>query len=362
MTGTLFREYVDKWFKALAKNWVDTMNGERTTLTYFYKTMLRTEYSPISKWAAISAKLTRVTADMVALGSQLPVKTRDAIERYSGDLPKMGMKLFKNEKDISDINVMKAQGRPDSEIVDKLFNDTPKAVTGIWEAIEDAFLRMISTGVALLNSDDRPGLGIRVNIGIPDDNFLKAGITWDKATATPLTDVTNVIDFAETKGDKFVAAMLSKKTLGQMAKSNEGKLLYARYIGSPVTDPTKMALPGRSQFKTAFEDEFGIKLIEVNRTIRYEKDGKQVAVKPFDEDNMVFLTTEQVGTLYYGTLAEETNPVAGVAYTKVDNFILLSKYSKNDPLEEATTSQAIVFPGIDNVDQIYILDTMETTK
>lgn len=358
---SLFRQYIDKWFKPVAKALVDTVNGTKTAPTYLFKTMLKKEYSPTMKWASISAKLTNVAADFVTMDSELPIKKRDSIERAQGDIPKAGMKLFKGERDLSDLDIMIAQGRPETEIVGKVFDDTKKSVTGVWEAMEDAFLRGISTGTALMADETRPGLGVRINYGIPEENFTKATITWDKANATPLSEIESRIDAASDKGDTLTVAMTSRKVVNNMLKSTEGKLMYAGYIGSIVTDPTKIALPSRKQFADAFDNKFGIKLIEVDRTIRYEKDGKQTIVRPFDEDNIVFLTSEQIGTLYYGKLAEETRPVPGVAYQKVDEYILVSKFSKNDPLEEATTSQAIAIPALDNVDSIYIHDTMEVT-
>ena len=62
----------------------------------------------------------------------------------------------------------------------------------------------------------------------------------------------------------------------------------------------------------------------------------------------------------YGTLAEETNPVAGVNYQKSGSHILVAKYSKTDPLKEFTTAQALALPVIDGVDSIYILHADST--
>jgi hypothetical protein len=51
-----------------------------------------------------------------------------------------------------------------------------------------------------------------------------------------------------------------------------------------------------------------------------------------------------------------------VTYQKVDGYILVSKYSKNDPLREFTSSQALVLPVIENVDTIYILNTLDALE
>ena len=81
-----------------------------------------------------------------------------------------------------------------------------------------------------------------------------------------------------------------------------------------------------------------------------------------EEAHIVGLPGENVGRLVYGTLAEETNPVAGVNYQKSGSHILVAKYSKTDPLKEFTTAQALALPVIDGVDGIYILHANSTGK
>ena len=78
-----------------------------------------------------------------------------------------------------------------------------------------------------------------------------------------------------------------------------------------------------------------------------------------NDNKIIFLPSEEVGALVYGTLAEETNPVTGVMYTKANEYVLVSKYSKNDPLQEYTSSQALCLPVIEGVDEIYQMDVTE---
>ena len=60
--------------------------------------------------------------------------------------------------------------------------------------------------------------------------------------------------------------------------------------------------------------------------------------------------TPNVGSFVWGTLAEDTNRVAGVQYSNVDSYKLISKYSKNEPsLQEVTAGQAICLPVIEDV-------------
>ena len=76
--------------------------------TYLFKTMLRKVYSPDQKWEGTSAKTTYVAADMVAMDSPLPIKSRPTVATSNGKLPKVGMKKKLQETDINNINIMKA--------------------------------------------------------------------------------------------------------------------------------------------------------------------------------------------------------------------------------------------------------------
>ena len=60
-----------------------------------YKDLLEPVYSADGRWSSILAEYTRVAADVVSLDSELPLKSRDAIETAHGEIPKMGMKLYK---------------------------------------------------------------------------------------------------------------------------------------------------------------------------------------------------------------------------------------------------------------------------
>ena len=96
--------------------------------------------------------------------------------------------------------------------------------------------------------------------------------------------------------------------------------------------------------------------MKIDRTVYFEKNGKRTPVKPFNADKLVFLSSTQVGSLVWGTLAEVTNPVNGVNYQTLDQYKLISEYSTTKPLIEHTTGEALVIPVIENVDMIYTID------
>ena len=333
--------------------------------TYLHKTMLRKVYSPDQKWEGTSAKTTYVAADMVAMDSPLPIKKRGSIATSNGKLPKVGMKKIMRETEINTVNIMKAhyatattdeaKKAEKRRILQNLTNDGVACSVGIDEKNEANFLTGLSDGVVLVEDEENAGTGLRVDYGYLDENtfgtIVKGHVSYE--------DFENVKKKADADGNTIVKVMIATSKLNEIRKERWARELVADAEDKVYTDTTTLKVPSKKKFIAALEDEFDIKVEEVDRTVIFEKNGKQKSVKPWNAERIIFLCNEEVGSLVYGTLAEATNPVEGVKYATVDEYKLISKYSKTDPLQEFTNGQALVLPVIEDVDQIYILDCTE---
>lgn len=360
MNASLFLEYIDKYFKPVISKITEKINGKSKEETLLHKTMLSEEYSADMSWNAAELNRSIVAADVVSMDSSLPLKRRDSFGLATGKLPKIGIKYRKGEKTISDINIMAARGANEATIAGKIFDDVSKVIKGIDTRTEIMFLQGLSTGQTVVDDPDNVGTGIRVSYGYKDKNrFKNLGEKWESAHGgeTPNDDVRQLFDKAEADGNSIGLVMLSKRYFDLWRNSMQGKMLTANYNKQVYTDKALLAVPSRQNFLEALEDEYGCKFRVVNSTFKVERqNGERVNVKPWEEANIVALPGENVGRLVYGTLAEETNPVAGVSYQKSGSHILVAKYSKTDPLEEYTTGQALCIPVIDGADGIYLLD------
>lgn len=357
---SLFQEYVEKYFQLVVGQVTEKFNDKAKEEVLMHKTMLTEEYSADMTWKSTDINHSVVAADYVSLGSRFPLKKRDTISRAEGRLPKAGIKFRKDEKDITDINIMIARGAQEESIAGKIFNDVPRSIKGIDLRNEIAFLEGFSTGMCLVESDTNDGTGIRVNFGYKEENtFHATTAAWGSASATPITDLRKMFEKANDDGNTIGHVWLSEKRFNDIRTSSEGKAIAARFLDMVVvsTPPT----PKRSTMLDALKDEFDAEFHIVKSSIRVERpDGTQYSVKPFAEDNVVATPTDNVGRLVYGTLAEETNPVADVEYQKSGSYTLVSKFSNNEPLEEFTSAQAICLPVIDGVNGIYLLHTDST--
>lgn len=369
--ASLFVEFIAALWPKLNLYIKEKVNGQtngQKKLTYLHKEMLNEVYSADQKWEGTTANTVYVAADVVALDSPLPTKSRPSIGTSNGKLPKIGMKKALSESDLTALDTMKAQlllleqaatpneqaiARQKRLIINKLSNDSLTCSVGIDEKLEAAYLEGISNGVALVEDEDNSGTALRANYGYFKDHIFhlatKGVVDHD--------DIERVITKADADGNTIQYIMLALSKYNEIRKTEWAKELVANYKGQTFDSDTKLPVPTAKLFDEAFSDEFnGITFIKVDRTVLFEKNGKRTPKKPFNADHLVFLCNYNVGSLVYSTCAEANHPVKGVEYATVDTFKLISKYSVNDPLQEWTASQALALPVIEDVDQIYLLE------
>ncbi len=357
MEKSFYFEYVKQYFPVLVASIVEKLNEKRAnSLPYLFKERLTTDYSADGRWASVLAEYNRVAADVVALDSELPLKSRDSLTTASGEIPKLGMKLYLTEKQMKDIDSMIAQQLPTAQIVRKIFNDLPRCMEGVWERLEDMFLSGLSTGVALSTRNN--GTGVRIDYGYLDANKFGATTLWTtNATATPLDDMQKIFDKALADQNTITDVWMDDTALNNFYKSKQVREQFA--FDNQIVVASGSTVPTLDFDKSAqvVMKKWGATLHRVARSIKTELNGVKSNHKPWQDGMVAFTCDETLGSLVWTNTAEATRPVGGVEYQTADEYILLSKYSKTDPLREFTCSQAMVVPIINNVDRIYTLDS-----
>ncbi|WP_159467945.1 major capsid protein [Dyadobacter sp. 3J3] len=355
MEQSLFPDYVKKWFKPVVLRYVQELNGTKNPLPYLHTQLTEQVFSVTGMWDTVSEQNQFVRADYIALDSPVPTKTSGGTSAMGGKIPKVGIERWLNEQQLTDIQTTIAIGGTEGQIVKNLFNHTKAVIAGQYETNEGTFLRGFSEGVAEIASEN-VGAGIRVDYGYYAENKFGANILWSSpSTADPLADIDRVKDKANGDGNSPQVAYLDKFALKNLMNSAAFKDRYAISIGNLGTvKPT----PGQDAAVALFKAITGLDVVLVDRSIRYQIDGKTSSYKPWAEGRVVLAPAGVLGSLVYARLAEENSPVAGVSYEKADNYIQVSKFRTNRPsLAEYTNSQSRSLPVISNVDQIYTIDT-----
>ncbi len=348
--------------------YVTTKVNNGKAMTYLHKEMLEPVYSADQKWEGTSANTVYVAADMVAMDSPLPVKKRDSIATSNGKLPKIGMEKKKGETDINTLNIMNAQyqalvaggnnaaaASQRQRIIQRFADDAVYCSVGIDEKNEANFLSALSDGVMAVPDDENTGTALRVSFGY--DKFPGNHFGVEVLGHISRDDIERVINKANSDGVTITTIAIALSTYREMKKERWARELVADSKDMSYTDSTNLPIPNATAFDEAFATEFGgIEFLKIDRTVYFEKNGHRTPKKPFNADKLVFLSSMQVGSLVWGTLAEVTNPVNGVNYQTIDQYKLISEYSTTKPLIEHTTGEALVIPVIENVDMIYTLD------
>lgn len=354
MEQSKFIKYIQKYFTGFVALVTKTINGKDTALTYLYKTMLTPKQSIDGKWTSITADNQNVAADVVAMDSPLPLKTRPAISTASGDIPKLGMEMKMNENQLDQLDTLIAKGADISDILSELFDDAKRGLVGVEEQTEYLFLRGLSSGIALTDTDN-VGTGVRVNYGYLDANKSGVPVVWaTTASSTPVSDINDMISKASDAGKTISYIMLDKLTFNLARKSNEGKDLYATSIGNfGTTKP----VPTYKQFLEVWQDETAVEFIVVDRSVKFEKDGVKKTVKAWDEGKVILLTDNNVGNLVWKKPVEDSHRSKAVDYVNAELGTLVSKYVTHKPFGEWTDVQARRVPVINGVDQVFQMDT-----
>jgi len=355
MEESLYIEWVQKFFKGLAVGTTTQLDGLTGPQSYLHRTELRETFSVTGKWESTSFEGSQVMADVVAMDSELPMKVWGAMATASGDIPKIGMHLQLNENQLTTIDTMVAVGQGDAA-VEQFFNHTPYVIRGVYERLEKMYHEGLSTGYTVVEDDENVGTGVRLNFKYLDANKFGVDTLWSDVNSKPFDDIQRVLDKAEKDGKIITRVRLDRATFDNISRTTQAKELFAfqsNFVGSNIPTPDKDQMNGFVNRRYGFTFEI------MNRTCTYQKNGNNTTVRPWAPGNVVFLTSAPVGLLVYARLAEQNRkPGNKATYTQPTPYILVSKYHKIEPsFSEHTKSQARVFPVINNVNSIYLLES-----
>ena len=351
MDESLFKELVEKWVTTVNA----TLEDKSEDLNYIFRSLLRTKLSLDHKFSAVSGKNTRVVADIVAMDTDLPIKSRGSLESYTGRLPKIGIQKYLKESDLTEIDILIALNRPETEIVKKIFDDYSAVVTGSRERTELMTHQMISNGIVEVPNEENTGTSIRVDYGVPDANRFGVPVVWSDPAADIVSKFEQINNAATANGDNIVLARMNRTTFNQIRKNTSVKALYNGF--REVAANTEVTL-NLEKLNELFESEFGFVIEIIERSFDVEKNGNITTIPGWVNGAVSFWTTTgQIGDLVYADLAERSRPVKAKTYSYPEPWLLAAKWSEGNPLREFSESSGFVMPVLNNVDHVYFLDT-----
>jgi hypothetical protein len=297
-------------------------------------------------------------ASIIARGSRAPLRSRKGLEKLTGYIPQIAEKFALSEADYRDFLTLQQLNTDDNaktqQLLDLMFGDVTKVGNAAMKRLDIMCLEGISTGyVSLTVSNNPDGLVLQDSVPLlmPDDNFQNAAVSWDSTSGTPFTDILNVVNAAQARGISFAKILMTRNRFFKMIRTTEVKDYVGNFINLRNTQKTLPTLQQVNDYLTANLLP-GITIVD--EAIGIESDGVISTLRPFKDENVVFIPAGNLGVIKHAVCVEELRPVENVAYSKFNNA-LISKYAENEPFQEFTKVELNAFPAVDAIDSIYIL-------
>ena len=174
---------------------------------YYYPTLFPLKETNLLTWKMLEAQAgLKIAADIVARGATIPKKTREAIERLQGNIPKIGVAREKLEDELTEYDVLLAMAGNSSDltaIVEFWAEDTKFCWEGIAARLEWTALREISLGKVSLNGMNNAAVVSEFDADYQIPSAQKIGVATSYAGATNGTPFTNDFPKALAIGKKM---------------------------------------------------------------------------------------------------------------------------------------------------------------
>ncbi len=312
------------------------------------------------KWETlVGEKGAPVVADVISFDSSAPQKTREVVSKLSGDIPKTALKRGMNESDYNEYKQLERDAQGDAqqmEVLNLAFKDEDFVYNGVRGRFEWWCMQLMSKAGFHLTAKNNNGIVTAefVGCGMPSTNKKVAGYDWaNAANADGLQDIDDVVVAASAEGVtiKYVIMHTADFALLKKQKSTIEK------IKAWVNQTSKIVITKKVINEYLSEQEIPVQIITVSPAVRIEdKNHKRKTINPWERKRICFLEDLNVGDIQHGPIAAEASEsIKKKAIMVKKDFILISKFSTEEPFKEWTKAEANAFPVVNDPDAMFIL-------
>lgn len=320
---------------------------------YYYPTLFPLKETNLLTWKMLEAQSgLKIAADLISRGATIPKKTREAISRIQGDIPKIAVAREKLEDELTEYDIMIAMagGNPDLRaIVEFWAEDTEFVWNGVAARAEWIALKQISLGKVKFSNMNNAAVITEYDVDYQIPTSQKVGVTstYNGAAGKPLTkDIPNVIKHGKSLGAKYKFAFMTPATFEKLAGQEEVFKRTSSYIQN-LTDvqdtPTVESVNSYMAKKSTLFG--GLQFVIVDQDITIElADGSRQSGNPFEEDVVMFSESKVLGNTWWKKPID-LKLVGSPALKVMRGHTLIKKYSDESPVREVTEGISNLFPA-----------------
>lgn len=337
---------------------------------YYYPTLFPLKQAFSLTWKTLEAQTGfKIMADLVARGSRLDPKMRDAISAISGDMPKIAIKRVMTEEEMYNYQLMLNMGNPEvTDIVNAWGNDVKFVYDGVSARREWMALYQISRGKLSVKNDNNTSIitNIDVTYPIPTDQksgFLSGSAAWsNKTNAKPISiDLTGVAKAMYAKGKVSRFMFMTPDTFALFSQTDE-VVNYCKPFMAAISGATYY--PDIETVNNVLARQpllYGLQIRIIDQLTIFEKaDGTRVTANPFANNVVLYSDSDTLGTTLWMEPVDMKN-TSSVALKAMNAGICIKRYAIEEPLEETTIGISNSFSTWDNYSNCYLQDVKNSS-
>ena len=291
-----------------------------------------------------------------AFDAKPTLRTREGVDTVSTKMPFFREAMRLGEEDRQQLLTLLAAGNQYVDaIVEKLYDDSAKLIDGAIVVPEIMRFELLQKGTITIAAPGESGVFVSYKYNYDADGKWKASnvvtltgdAQWTGAAPHRIADILAIKRRAAAKGVVLTRAIVSPATWANMLADSE--------IAAELEAYTALS---DSELQSYLSRKTGI-TFTVYEKMYTAYDGTE---KAFMEDNkVVFLPSQAVGSTYYGTTPEEADLMSGntdadVRIVNTGISVLTKKESL--PVNVVTSVSEIVLPSFEKMNAVYVLNTV----
>lgn len=323
---------------------------------FYYPTLFPLKETNFLTWKMLEAQSgLKIAADLVSRGATIPRKTREAISRIQGDIPKITISREKNEDELTEYDIMVAMSsnNPDLKaLVEFWAEDTKFCWDGVAARAEWIALQQISLGKVKFTNSNNAAVVTEYDVDYEIPSKQKIGVNTSYSTGTagkPFTkDFPTALKLGKTLyGATYKFAFMNVDTFEKFAAQEEVYKKCATFVQNVTSTQDAPDLSTVNSYLAKKKELFrGLQIIVIDQDITIElADGSRVTSNPFADDVILFSESKVLGKTYWKKPIDAKKLPGSVAEKVMHGHTLVKKYSNESPIQEVTEGIANLFPA-----------------
>lgn len=334
---------------------------------FYYPTLFPLREQSTLTWKSIEVQAgLHIAGDLVARGASISEKTREAITRLQGDIPKIAVKRTMEEDQLNEYDIMVAMSSGNADLrqlVEVWAEDTRYCFNAVASRLEWIALQSISLGKFSLSKMNNVSIVTEYNMDyMLDDHKLGSAKAWSNTTnAHPLSkDFRKVISDARKDGIYLRYAFMNGSTFAKMAETDEVCKMSASFAANALNIAYTPSLENVNTAIKGIAYLYGLEIVVLDQVITLElEDGSRVTANPFADDVVMFSESKQLGNTFWKKPAD-MNLQGSVAIKAMNGHTCVKKYSEEEPIREVTIGLANAIPAWTTSQRSYLMDVEHT--